>query len=210
MGKNLVPFLGLLAWLALGCGGNGVDSDEKARRAYLGLNQAVAKAISLGLRGFNSAQSANIDPQAAGGAKAGTLTVTGQVDQGSSANKGMRLKVGMTGYDDGDVVVDDKGTKVHIVYDSDPDPGRQPNLTMQLKNIPDGTLSGTLTSNATGTGVFHLGGDLKGDVRLDLTFTGSLQSADGKGDVMPVPGSTHVTGTATSNDGGKYAVDLTI
>ena len=209
MRKNLVPFLGLVVWLAMGCGGDGVDSDEEARRAYLGLNQAIAKSITLGFQGFNAAQSANIDPQVAQGGKAGTLTVTGQVDQGSSDNKGMRLNVGMVGYDDGDVVVDDKGTKIHIVYDSDADPGKQPYLSMQLKNIPDGPLSGTLTSNSNGAGVFHLSGDLTGDVTLDLTFTGSLVPGD-NGTVLRKPGSTHVTGTATNSDGGTYAIDLTI
>jgi len=55
--------------------------------------------MQLGFDGFNSASSANIATQTAAGAKSGTLTVTGQVDQGASANKGMRLQVALaSGY----------------------------------------------------------------------------------------------------------------
>src|SRR5262245_30241549 len=140
--RNLL-MAGLLV-LSVGCGSDEVDSDEQARRAYLGLDDSIAKSITLGFAGFNAASSANIDPQTAMGTKAGTLTVTGQVDQGASANKGMRLNIGMVGYDDGDVVINDDGDTIHIVYDTDAAPANQPYLNMMLKNIPTGTLDATL------------------------------------------------------------------
>lgn len=197
----------LLSVAATGCGDD-IDSDEEARRAYLGLDRAIEKAITLGFQGFNAAQSANIDPQAASGEDAGKLTVTGQVDQGASMNKGMRLSIGMSGYDDGDVEVDE-GETIHIVYDTDPAPENQPYLELQLKGIPAGTLEGRLTSNSKGTGVFHLSGDMEGELTLDLTIQGSLQPGEGE-TVQRVPGSTTVTGTATNGDGGTYEIDLKI
>src|SRR4051812_25187494 len=128
--RNLV-YASLLV-LTVGCGGDDdVDSDEQARRAYLGLDDSIAKSITLGFQGFNAASSASIDPQTTAGTKAGTITVTGKVDQGSSANKGMRLDVGMVGYDDGDVVINDDGDTVHIVYDTATDVLNQPHLDMQ-------------------------------------------------------------------------------
>ncbi|HZI09117.1 MAG TPA: hypothetical protein VE153_01935, partial [Myxococcus sp.] len=60
--------------------------------------------------------SANIPAQSTAGTAAGTLTVTGQVDQGSSANKGMRLRVGMVGYSDGEEAVGDDEDPVNITY----------------------------------------------------------------------------------------------
>ena len=50
------------------------------------------------------------------GVATGELTVTGQVDQGQSANKGMRLDIAMTGYSDGPFVVDSHGDKIQIKY----------------------------------------------------------------------------------------------
>ena len=55
---------------------------------------------SLGFAGFNAASSANIPPQMTTGDVAGTLTVTGQVDQGASSNKNMRLVEALVGYQD--------------------------------------------------------------------------------------------------------------
>jgi hypothetical protein len=184
------------------CSHKGVDSDEEARRAYLGLDLSVEKSLELGFDGFNSASSANIAPQTASGEEAGTLTVTGQVDQGSSDNKGMRLYVGMVDYSDGDVVIDDEGHTISLTYDTDADPAAQPYLQLSLRNIPDGTLSGTLT------GTYHIRGDIAGDATVDLTFEGTIQD-DGTGKVVRTPGATHVTGTVTSGNG-IYDVDVTI
>jgi hypothetical protein len=181
-----------------------IDSDEEARRAYLGLDLSIEKSLALGFAGFNAATSANIPPQADVGLAAGSLTISGQVDQGSSANKGMRLRVGMVDYTDGVIVIDDDGDEIEInlTYDTDPDPATQPSLQLSLKNIPTGMLTGTLT------GTYHMSGDIEGDTTLNLTFAGMLQDAGG-GAVTRAPGTTTVTGTAVAGDG-TYAIDLTL
>ncbi|HSN24975.1 MAG TPA: hypothetical protein VLT45_01785 [Kofleriaceae bacterium] len=199
----------LLCFVLGACGSSDtVSSDEQARRAYLGLDKSIGKSITLGFDGFNSASSANISPQTAMGDKAGMLTVTGQVDQGASANKGMRLYVGMVGYTDGPIAIDDKGHTINVTYDTAASSTDQPYLQMMLMNIPTGTLTGTLNAGTTMTGKYHLTGDIKGDVELDLTITGKLMSGPNN-TVVRVPGMTHVTGTAVSGDG-MYAVDVTI
>jgi hypothetical protein len=199
---KLIPWLVLIA-VTGACGGDDtISSDEEARRAYFGLDESIGASITLGFAGFNAASSANIAPQAATGIVGGTLTVTGQVDQGSSNNKGMRLKVGMVAYTDGVVVIDGEPTDIDIVYDTATDPAQQPALTMQLKSIPTGTLDGTLI------GDYAMTGDIEGTATLNLTFTGKLMDAGG-GKVSRVPGMTHVTGTAISGDG-TYAVDITL
>lgn len=190
----------VLAVLALvGCSDDDIDSDEEARRAYVGLDASIGKSLTLGFAGFNAASSANIPPQMTVGVQAGTLLITGQVDQGASANKGMRLRVGMVGYSDGVVVLD--GDNIAITYDTDLEPATQPYLNLSLKGIPTGTLEGTLT------GTYHMTGDIVGDAMVNLTFAGMLQ-ADGAG-VARMPGSTTVTGTVTSGEG-TYDVLLTL
>jgi hypothetical protein len=184
------------------CGSDDIDSDEEARRAYFGLDTSIERSLTLGFAGFNSAQSANISPQMATGATAGTLVITGQVDQGSSANKGMRLRVGMVGYTDGPLVVDGKEIDVDITYDTSTDTAMQPDLQLQLKNIPTGTLTGTLI------GTYTMRGDLEGEITLNLMFSGMLKD-DGTGKVIRAPGTTTVSGTATSGDG-TYDVNLSI
>jgi hypothetical protein len=193
-----------LAGLSVGCGG-GVSSDEAARRAYLGLDKSISKSLQLGFDGFNAASSANIDPQATTGNVSGTLTVTGQVDQGSSDNKGMRLHVGMVDYSDGPVAfAEGDNDTVEITYQTDPDTAAQPYLDLKFSNYPDGTFGGSLT----GPGVYQMSGDLSGDVLLELTIEGPTQN-DGTGKVIRTVGSTHVFGTASSG-GGTYTVDLTL
>jgi hypothetical protein len=44
---------------------------------------------------------------------------------------------------------------------------------------------------------------------LNLTFAGDITDGGG-GEVVRVPGSTTVTGTATNADGGSYDVDVTL
>jgi hypothetical protein len=182
----------------LACSGGAVSSDEQARRAYLGLDEAVGKAMDLGFQGFNAASSANIAPQTASGAKSGSLTVTGQVDQGASANKGMRLNVAMTHYSDGDLHLDG-GETVAITYDTD---GGLPALGLTLRNIPSGTFTGSLA------GDFEMSGDLSGSVHLDLMMAGNLQST-ADGGTRREPGTTMVNGTATSG-AGTYSVNLSL
>ena len=179
------PIVALL--ILVGCG-NDVSSTEQAQKAYLGLDPSVDKAITLGFAGFNSAQSANISPQTADGGVAGTMTVTGQVDQGASANKGMRLLEALSNYSD-----DGK-----VTYNTDP--SSPPALTINLKNIPAGTLDGSLD------GSFLMSGGLSGQVSLALSFSGQIDSG-GSGTVMRKPGTTRITGTATS-PAGTYNVDV--
>ena len=185
MTQSLKAFCIMMS-LGLGCG-SGVSSDEQARRSYLGLDASIDKAIQLGFDGFNSASSANISPQKTTGTASGTLTVTGQVDQGASANKGMRLFEELVNYSD-----DGK-----LVYAT----SALPALDMQLKNIPTGTLTGTLI------GSFAVAGDITGTVVLNLSFAGTLQPGTGT-QVARKPGTTRITGTATSG-AGVYQVDVT-
>jgi hypothetical protein len=192
------------------CSDDEVDSDEQARRAYLALDGSIQKSIDLGFAGFNSASSANISPQMGTGTAAGTLTITGQVDQGASNNKGMRLYIGMVGYDDGPVEYNSDHDKVHVVFDTSTTQTDQPYLSLQLKSIPTGTLEGTLTSNTSMTGVYTLTGDIKGTLTLNLTIAGTLMAGTGNTITLRVPGTTTVTGTATNSDGGVYNINITI
>jgi hypothetical protein len=194
--------LSLIALLGAACGGDGIDSNEAARRAYLGLDTSIEKSLTLGFAGFNAASSANIDPQMTTGTVAGTLVITGQVDQGASTNKGMRLSVGMVDYTDGAVVIEGEEEEINITYDTSTDPLMQPLLNLTLRNIPTGTLDGTLT------GVYVMTGDVEGEATLNLTFSGTLQMSD-TGGVSRVPGKTVVTGTASTGDG-MYEVDVTL
>src|SRR5688572_22616456 len=171
-----MPYLlvAVFSTVAIGCNDDGVDSDEEARRAYLGLDGSIEKSLNLGFQGFNLASSANISPQVTTGTSAGMLTVSGQVDQGSSDNKGMRLWVAMVGYDDGNVVINEDGDTIHIVYDTSTEVSEQPYLNLKLNNVPTGTLTGTLDANANMLGVYQISGDIVGTLTLNLTITGML------------------------------------
>lgn len=198
---NRIRFLLLAVGLAA-CGSDEIDSDEEARRAYFGLDASIEKSLTLGFAGFNSATSANISPQMATGTKAGMLVITGQVDQGSSDNKGMRLRVGMVDYTDGPLVIGEETIDTNIIYDTATEVEMQPYLQLSLRNIPNGTFTGTLT------GVYVMSGDVEGEANLNLMFSGEIKD-DGTGKVIRTPGTTMVTGTATSGDG-TFDVTLTI
>src|SRR4051812_46761985 len=94
--KNLI----LLLLLGSACHDDSVASEEDAKNAYLGLDAHIDKAITLGFAGFNAATNANIAPQMTTGTVTGTLTVSGQVDQGASSNKTMNLVEAMVMYSD--------------------------------------------------------------------------------------------------------------
>ena len=196
----------LLAYIlaSAACGSDDVDSDEEARRAYLGLDKSVEKSITLGFVAYNTTQGASIPPDTVKtmGTESGTLVITGSVDKGASANKTMKLSIGMVDYNDGDFAIDDKGHVANITYDTSTEMASQPALDMMLMNVPTGTLTGTLV------GTYHLSGDIEGDCDLNLTINGMLQS-DGQGGVQRMPGSTTVTGTAKSGDG-TYNVNVKI
>lgn len=181
--------LALLLGLALaGCGG-GVGSEDDAERVYMGLDASIDRAIQLGFDGFNAASSANIPAQSAAGTKGGTMTIAGKVDQGASSNKTMSLTETLAKYTDDGVLVYDTTTPALI--------------SMKLSKIPDGTLDGTLA------GTYAVTGELTGAVSLSIDFAGELEPVPSDTTkVQRKAGTTHITGTASS-DFGAYAVDLT-
>lgn len=191
-----------MLWFLLACGDE-VSSDEEAEYAYVGLDQMVSKALDLGLLGYAQATSANIDPQESSGAVSGTLTVSGQVDQGNSDNKGLRLNLALDEYadlEDLDEDDDEKDDDIEVVYFTDS--ADLPLLDLKLRDVPDGTLEGTLT------GVFAMEGDLEGPVNLSLSLAGPIED-DGAGQPQRVAGQTQITGTVTNEDGGTFSVDVT-
>jgi hypothetical protein len=181
----------LLGFVA--CSGGGVNSNDAAKAAYLGLDESIDKAIGLGFAGFNAASSANIPNETTSGDISGTMTVNGQVDQGVSANRQMRLNETLTTYADVD-----GGSSQGIVYNiADAGPAT---LDMSLQGIPNGTVAGSLN------GTYAMSGTLQGNVTLTVNFNGTLQPTDGG--VERVPGHTQITGTATSGNG-TYTINFT-
>jgi len=188
-----LAFLAALSAFAA-CGGDNVSSTEDAQKAYLGLDPSVDKAITLGFAGFNEVSSggspgANISPQSADGGVSGTMTVTGHVDNGNSSNKVMNLFDALSNFSD-----DGK-----VTYNTDS--SALPQLNITLKNFPDGGLDGSLA------GAFMMSGGLSGQVSLALSFAGQTQAGPNN-TVVRKPGTTHITGTATS-PAGTYNVDVT-
>ena len=125
-----------------------VSFDAAGRNGYVafdnGRKQAVPNISVLSVL-------ANIDPQTTDGDVSGTVTVGGQVDQGASDNKELRL----------DITLDDYADEVDVDYDDDGEPdefdftyntvdGDLPALDMSLRDVPatgsgtTGTLEGTL------------------------------------------------------------------
>ena len=194
----------IVAFALSACGNGSVNNEESTRRAYFGIDAAIDKALNLGMQGFAMATSANIDPQTGNGDVMGTLVVGGQVDQGSSPNKGLRLSTAFTNYDDNVRTTDDAGT-IAIVYNGDA--GSTRSLNLSLRGIPadgDFTASGTYTGTLVQT--LHMTGDLMGDVTLNLTLGGTFHRL-AAGGFERLPGST-IMGTAVSPYG-TYAVNIT-
>lgn len=192
------------------CGGDDVASEEDARLAYMGLHVMVDKSVNLGLDGYNAATSANIPDQEGEGDLQGRILIGGQVDQGVSDNKELRLDIELEDYQD--EVIDeseegeDEPLEIDLIYASDEE--ELPHADISLRNIPDGTFDGTLV------GSFHMEGDLEGEVFLDLQIEGEIEPVDGEGEgeedeIRRVPGETQITGTAESRYG-DFDVDLTI
>jgi hypothetical protein len=190
----LLPVLAL-AFSLVGCGDD-LASEEDARRAYLGLDKAITKAMQLGFDGYNAASNANIDPQTGNGDKTGTITVTGKVDKGSSDNKTMNLMLALKDYTDNPV------EETEITYNTSAT--ALPTLDLKLANVPTGILTGTLN------GSFTMTGELEGSVSLEnLSIAGELQpNATDPMKVERKPGTTKITGRATS-EYGTYDVNVT-
>ena len=188
----------------------GVSSDEEAELAYIGLDDGVLKSVNLGMLGYNLASSANIDDQTTDGEVSGTVTVGGQVDQGESDNKELRLIVTLEDYaDEVDVDFDEDGEPDEIVFTYNTVDGEEPELDISLRNIP-ATGSGTLgTLEGTLAGTVVMDGDLEGDVVLDVDIAGEIEEdPEVAGDLLRVEGTTTIIGTATS-DYGVYDIDIT-
>ena len=143
--------------LALGMAVDGLGGGtEVAGRALEEAGPQDGRADQVGGAGFQG-----VDPAAAaalgreleGGAEVGQGPVGGQVDQGASANKGMRLDVTLVEYQDLPATDED----LLIIYDTDV----APSLDLSLRSIPDGTLTGTLT------GEFVMTGEIEGPVVLE-------------------------------------------
>ncbi|NUP04793.1 MAG: hypothetical protein HOW73_01900 [Polyangiaceae bacterium] len=199
------PHLRTIAYIALTLGGaflgascsGGVSDEESARLAYVGLDPAIDKIIDLGFQGFNDASSANIPEESTNGDVSGTITVVGQVDQGASNNKGMRLDVTLVDYSDGAIETETDEID-DVIYDSDP----VLDVDLDMKGLPNADLTGTIV------GPLVMEGGLEGPVTLSLSITGETED-DGTGKIRRKAGTIHVTGTATS-DYGTFDVDVTL
>jgi hypothetical protein len=193
----------VVAVLSAACGSSGnnaVNSDDQARRAYLGLDKSISKSLALGFMGYNAATNANIPTETASGDATGTLTVTGHVDQGNPSQISMGLSVAMTMYSDGKVIFDDMGDSVMLTYATNA--AALPSLSLKLNSSAGNTLTGSLTGDYT------MSGDLQGTVTLNLQIDGKFSGT--APNVMRVAGSTKVTGTAVNSGGGTYTVNTTI
>jgi hypothetical protein len=185
----------------VGCGnGNSVNSDEQARRAYLGLDKSISKSLALGFAGYNAAKNANIPTEMAPGDATGTLTITGHVDQGNPSQASMGLAAGMTMYSDGKIVVDNNNTTITVTYATDS--AVPPSLSLKLNASAGNTLSGSLD------GEYIMSGDLQGTVTLNLQINGTFSGT--APNVTRVAGATTVIGTAVSSSGGTYTLNTTI
>ncbi|MDP3277551.1 MAG: hypothetical protein Q8Q09_20360 [Deltaproteobacteria bacterium] len=202
MNFNAMSAFGCVLTLAcVQCGG-GVSNADSARRAYVGFDKGVSRAISLGFDGLTAASSANIPEQTAAGDVMGTMLVAGQVSQGSSTNREMRLTVQVTDYQDMVVdMPDDAGAGTTLRHRYSTVMGQTPlPLTISLRPpMFTGTLTGTV----------RMAGELAGDVTFNLVLAGQVESPMG----MPtrfqrVPNGTRITGTVTSPYG-TYTVDVT-
>jgi hypothetical protein len=195
----------LLLVLSSACQCGAVASEEEARIAYLGIDQVIVRALALGFDGFNAASSANIPAQTTDGDASGRIDVTGQVDQGSSTNKGMRLDIALVEFSDGpiDDPETDEEEEIQIVYATAED--APIHSEMKLRGIPDGTLE-----DGTFAGTVLMDGDLKGELELNLTFSGSIEpDPDTAGGTRREAGTTRVQGTAKSANG-TFNIDTTI
>jgi hypothetical protein len=199
MRTPIFSFALLLA--AASCGDDtAVNSNEQARRAYLGLDKSVSKCLALGFQGYNAASNANIPAEMANGDLTGTVAISGHVDQGNPGQVNMNLAVDMIMYSDNRIVIDNAGHTIGVTYATAT--AAPPALSLKLNSSSGNALTGTLM------GDYQMTGDLTGKVTLNLQLSGTFSGT--APNVTRVAGSTHVTGTATNSAGGVYMVDVMI
>jgi hypothetical protein len=199
----LIPLMGAALVSFAACSDDeDLDSKAEARRAYLGFDPAIDRAIQLGFDGFNAATNANIPTQQAAGDAAGTMTIDGQVDQGASNNKEMRLLVTLADFSEGVVLDPDADDEeVDVFYNSIVDAPLA--LDLSLKNIPNGTFTGTML------GDLEIGGDIEATASFNLTLAGEIQEDPANADnVIRTPGTLTITGTVEAA-GDTFDVDVT-
>jgi hypothetical protein len=169
----------VLPLLVIGCGMD-VGSTADAQRAYQGLETSVERAISLSVSSLGNAAA-----RTAKGRVSGALRL-GEPVQHDSA--GARFLAALSRYsDDGE-----------IVYSTDPD--APPAVTLDVRNVSRGALDGTIE------GSFLMSGAERGQVSLLLAFSTAVAPGPG-GALVRRPGTTRITGTATSPSG-AYHVDV--
>ena len=190
--RALLALLPAAALALAACHGGAVNDEEAAHIAYLGLDRAIDRAIKLGFDGYNAASNANIPDQSEPGDLSGVMIVGGKVDAGASNNKEMTLDVTLKdNYADGPV------EGLDVVYNGGPI-----SLDLSLKGLPGADITGTFS------GAFAMGGDLAGNLALDLAITGMTEEAP-DGTIRRKAGTIHVVGTATS-DYGVYDVNVSL
>jgi hypothetical protein len=163
---------------------------NEAEVAWLGFEGAFVRALNLAFDGFNAATSATIPTQTASGDNDGSLTVTGDVDQGAASTKTMKLEAALAAYSDNGTLTYDTGAEAPATLD------------MTLTDIPTGTMSGTLV------GAYQASGAFGGSVSFNLTFAGPIQpNAMDSSKVERKLGATHVAGKVTIG-AATYTVDV--
>lgn len=206
-GRRSAVVSAALCLLALGvvqCGGGAVSNEASARRAYFGLDKAVTRALTLAFDGFNAASSANISPQTGMADVMGTMLVDGQVSNGMSMNREMRLNVSLTNYQDmaTDSVDGGMSTPIRLTYDKPEDAGTPLSLSLSLRPGTQPSLTGTFS------GTVRMSGELTGSVTIFFGITGEVRAVAGMGmRYERVPGTTRIAGTVMSSFG-TYNVDI--
>lgn len=176
--------------LLLTCAGCTLSPEEAVKQAYLGLDSSLDKTLGLAFTGFNESKDTDVPQQTAHGAWTGSMAILGTVEKTGTTDATLKLVEGMKEYcDDGKHTYDTTSSNLPV-------------LQLELKNMPIGTFTGSLT------GEFTASDGVAGQVVLDLTFEGVVEPISGGTKVAPKSGATHITGTTTLNSA-TYDVDKT-
>jgi hypothetical protein len=179
---------GLLGvFVLVGCGSDTIN--QRAQTVYVEIQDVIYDSMELAFKGFNTATSATVPPQTKTGDNKGTLTVTGQVDQGTSPDKAMKLQLELVDYP--------SASTTNTTFKTG---ATKPSLNINLKGIPNGTLDALLS------GDFLMSGTLSGTATLSITMTGTLQK-DPSNTSKVQPAKYSIKGT-TKSDYGTHSVDI--